>query len=200
MPSMSNVALTEQLEPLIAAAEFPDAIRLVAQNLPKRQAVWWACLCARKVAGASPADETLAALDAAETWVIDPSEENRRAALPAAEAVGYGTAAGCAAAAAFWSGGSLAPPNVPPVPPGEHLTAHGAASAVMLAAVAREPEKAPEKSREFLRLGVEIAEGAHPWPEPERTVPPAEPAPAAATPAPEERTTSRAVRPTLNWD
>jgi hypothetical protein len=198
MPSMSNVPLTQQLEPLVAAEAFPDAIRLVAQSLPKRQAVWWACLCVRKVAGASPADGTLAALGAAEAWVIDPSEENRRAALPAAEAAGYGTAAGCAAAAAFWSGGSLAPPNLPAVPPGEHLSAHGAASAVMLAAVATEPEKAPEKSREFLRLGVEIDEGAHPWPEPEHTVPPAEPA--AAAPAPAERTTTKATRPTLNWD
>jgi hypothetical protein len=200
---MSTVTSAEQLDQLIEAGAFPDAIRLLAQHLPKRQAVWWACLCARAAVGANPADPIVAALGAAEAWVADPSEENRRAAMPAAEAVGYGTAAGCAAAAAFWSGGSLAPPNVPPVPPGEHLTAHGAASAVMLAAVAREPEKAPEKSRAFLRLGREIAEGAHPWPEPARTVPPVEPErkqPEIDTPGSPPRTTTKAARPTLNWD
>jgi hypothetical protein len=130
--------------------------------------------------------------------VSDPTEDNRRAAQPAAEAAGYGTAAGCASAAAFWSGGSLGPPNLPPVAPAEHLTAHGAASAVMLAAVAGEPEKAPEKSRTFLRLGLEVAAGAHPWPESARIVPAAEPAPAAT--APIEQTTTKATRPTLNWD
>jgi hypothetical protein len=67
----------------------------------------------------------------------------------------------------------------------------------MLAAVASEPEKAPERSLQFLRLGLQIAEGAHPFPEPKRTVPFGEPAPPAAAPA--ERTT-KAARPTLNWD
>jgi hypothetical protein len=195
---MSNVTRTQRVDQLIAAAEFPEAIRFLAHELPKREAVWWACLCVRKAAGADPAAPLAEALRAAEAWVADPSEENRRKALPAAEAAGYGTAAGCASAAAFWSGGSLGPADLPLVAPGEHLTAHGAASAVMLAAVASEPEKAPEKSREFLRLGLEVAEGAHPWPHAERKAAPAEPAPAAA--APIERTTTKATRTTLNWD
>jgi hypothetical protein len=195
---MSDVDRQQRLDQLIAAAEFPEAIRFLAHELPKREAVWWACLCVRKAAGADPPAPLAEALRAAEAWVADPTEENRRLARPAAEAAGYGTAAGCAAAAAFWSGGSLAPPDLPPVAPGEHLTAHGAASAVMLAAVASEPETAPDKSREFLRLGLEVAEGAHPWPQAERKASPAEPAPSAATPI--ERTTTKAARPTLKWD
>jgi hypothetical protein len=131
--------------------------------------------------------------------VADPSEENRRAAHSAAEAAGYGTPAGCAAAAAFWSGGSLGPPNVPPIPPGEHLTAHGASCAVMLAAVATEPEKAPVKLRAALGLGLEIASGTYPWPEPAPKAS-AKPEPAPATPTPAPRTTTKTPRPTLNWD
>src|SRR4051812_7753624 len=127
------------LESLIEKEQFPDAARFLAHALPKREAVWWACLCARKVAGADPPAPIFAALKAAEAWVADPSEENRRAALPAAETAGYGTPAGCAAAAAFWSGGSLGPPDLPAIPPAEHLSAHGAACSVMLAAVASEP-------------------------------------------------------------
>jgi hypothetical protein len=186
------------LDLLIAKEEFPDATRFLAHALAKREAVWWAYLCARKVAGEDPPAPIFAALRAAEAWVAEPSEENRREALPAAEAAGYGTPAGCAAAAAFWSGGSLAPPNLPAIPPAEHLSAHGAACAVMLAAVASEPEKAPEKSRAFLRLGVEIAEGAHPWPEP-APAPAAPPEPTAAAPAPRPHT-PKDPRPTLNWD
>ena len=58
--------------------------------------------------------------------------------------------------AAFWSSGSMGPSTAPVVPPAPHLTAHAAAGAVMLAAVARHPEKAPEKYVEFLRIGKEL--------------------------------------------
>jgi len=151
------------LDTLIQKEQFPDAVRFLAHALPKREAVWWACLCSRSVAGASPPPKVAAALQAAEKWVVDPSEDNRRAAMPAAEAAELKTSAGCSAMAAFWSGGSLGPPNAPVVPPGEHLTAHGAASAVMLAAVQSEPEKAPEKYRKFLAQGIDVAKGTSKW-------------------------------------
>src|SRR5947209_15569832 len=151
------------LDVLIEKQQFPDAVRFLAHALPKREAVWWACLCSRAVAGSSPPPPIAAALQTAEKWVADPSEDNRRAAMPAAEAAKLKTPAGCAAMAAFWSGGSLAPPNVPVVPPGEYLTAHGVAGAVMLAAVQSEPEKAPEKYQKFLAQGIEVAKGTQRW-------------------------------------
>jgi len=76
--------------------------------------------------------------------------------------------AGCAAVAAFWGGGSLGPPNVPPIPPDDRLTAQAAAGAVMLAAVQTEPEKAPVKYRSFLAVGMEVARGADRWQEPKQ--------------------------------
>ena len=36
------------------AHEYTDAVRFLAHALPKREAVWWACLCVRKAAGANP--------------------------------------------------------------------------------------------------------------------------------------------------
>ncbi len=141
-----------------------DAIRLLAHALPKREAVWWACVCARSVLGNGPPEVT-AALQAAEKWVADPSEENRRASQRAAEAAGMGNPAGCAAMACFWSSGSLAPPNVPAVPPAEHLTGHGVAGSVLLAAVASEPAKAPERYKQFLAWGQEVGDGVHRWKE-----------------------------------
>jgi hypothetical protein len=151
------------LDTLVEKQHFPDAVRFLAHALPKREAVWWACLCSRNVAGSNVPPKIAAALQAAEKWVGDPSEENRRAAMPAAEAAEFKTAAGCAAVAAFWSGGSLGPPNVPVIPPGEYLTAHGVAGAVMLAAVQTEPEKAPEKYCKFLAQGIEVAKGSQRW-------------------------------------
>jgi hypothetical protein len=187
----------QYLDVLIEKEEFPDAARFLATALPKREAVLWATRCAERVAGENPPAPIFAALKAAEAWVAEPCEEARRAAQPAAEGAGYDTPAGTAAAAAFWSGGSLGPPDVAPIPPADHLTAHGAACAVMLAAVTTDPEKAPEKYRAFFRLGIEIAEGAHPWPEPKPKAAPTPPETVSATP----RTSPAKVdRSTLNWD
>ncbi len=151
------------LDALIEKQHFPDAARLLAHVLPKREAVWWACLCARQAHGASPPAPLGPAVTAAEKWVSDPSEANRRAAQAAAEAAQVGTPAGCAAIAAFFSGGSLAPPTAPAVPPGEQLTAHAVAGAVMLAAVLTEPQKAPEKYRKFFALGIDVGNGVNKW-------------------------------------
>jgi hypothetical protein len=148
---------------LLEKGHLLDAVRLLAHSLPKREAVWWALQCARQAHGANPAPPVAQALAATEKWVTDPKEENRRAAQAVAEAAGVGTPAGCAAMAAFWSGGSLAPPAAPVVPPPEHLTGHGAGCAVMLAAVLSEPEKAEQKHRAFLKLGSDVAAGANRW-------------------------------------
>jgi hypothetical protein len=144
---------------------FADAVRFLAYALPKREAVWWACQCARVVLDPEPPELLASALQAAERWAAMPTEDNRRSAFPAAEAAEFGTPPGCAALAAFWSGGSLAPPDLAPVPPPEHLTPSAVANAVLLAAVQKEPERAAEKFRQFLDLGLQVAEGRNCWPE-----------------------------------
>ncbi len=85
-----------------------DAIRFLAAALPKREAVWWALGCVRS-AFPKPVPQAARAIAAADAWVKEPTEANRRACGEAASAADYGTAPGCLAAAAFLSGGSLAP-------------------------------------------------------------------------------------------
>ena len=148
---------------LVARALHADAIRFIAHALPRREAVWWAWVCARKVAGAEPAPAIKAALDATERWIVQPTEEHRRQALHFGEAADYGTPAGCAALAAFMSAGSLAPPNAPPVAPDEFMTAKAVAGSVTLAAVTTEPERAVEKFNEFLKVGLEVADRTKLW-------------------------------------
>src|ERR1019366_281746 len=142
---------------------YPDAVRFIAHALPKREAVWWGWVCARRAAGENPPPKIKAALDATERWIAQPNEDNRRLAMAAAEKAELGTAAGCAGLAAFFSGGSLAPPDAPPVPPGEFLAAKAVAGAVIFAAVAKEPEKAPEKFRSFVAQGVEVTTRLKLW-------------------------------------
>ena len=149
---------------LVARELHADAIRFIAHALPRREAVWWAWVCARKVAGAEPEPAIKAALDATERWIVQPTEEHRREALHFGEAADFGTPAGCAALAAFMSAGSLAPPNAPPVPPDEFMTAKAVAGSVTLAAVTTEPERAVEKFNEFLKVGLEVADRTRMWP------------------------------------
>ena len=155
----------QYLEQLVDRQMHADAVQFLAHALPKREAVWWACLCGSQVLGAEPPPAATAALDAAKAWVIDPKDEKRRATFPAAEAADVGTPAGCTAAAAYFSGGSLAPAHLTTVAPGEHITAQLVASALTLAAVIKEPEKAAEKYASFLRIGLEVAAGQQAWPE-----------------------------------
>ena len=158
-----NMTPGQGLDALTAGKHHVDAVRLLAFGLPKREAVWWACQCARQALPATPPPKVASALASAEKWVKDPSEDNRRPNQAAAEAAELSAPAGCAAMAAFMSGGSIAPPNVPVVPPGETLTAQMVAGAVLMAAVVTAPEKAAEKYQKFLALGVEIASGAKKW-------------------------------------
>ena len=141
-----------------------DAVKFLAHALPRREAVWWVWVCARKASGPEPKRPIKDALDATERWIVQPTDEHRRQALTFGEAANFSTAAGCAALAAFMSGGSLAPPEAPPVPPGEFLTAKAVSGGVILSAVATEPDKAPEKYKEFVKLGIEVAERTKVWP------------------------------------
>ena len=141
---------------LMEKALYPDAVRFIAHALPKREAVWWGWVCARRAAGDNPQPKIKAALEATEKWIAQPSEDNRRGAMAAAQKAELGTAAGCAGLAAFFSGGSLAPPEAPVVPPGEFLSAKAVSGAVIFAAVAKEPERAPEKFKSFVAQGVEV--------------------------------------------
>ena len=150
----------ELLDALMEAECHRDAVALLAHGLGRREAVWWACVCARATLQPDVAPEVETALAAAEAWCYDPSDENRRAAFDAAEAQGKDHAASCAALGAFWGGDNMAPPESGvTVPPGPFLTAKAVHAAVVLAAVSHAPEKASEKLQDFIERGVDIANG-----------------------------------------
>jgi hypothetical protein len=150
------------VDELTAAGHHPDAIRLMAFLLPRREAVWWAATCLRAVPKLSepPFD---VAIKAAEKWAADPSDENRRASFNAGQTVEFAHPSGLAAVAAFWSEGSLSAPDLPVVAPAPHLCPTAVANAILLAAVIDEPERAPEKYTIFLALSLEVLSGKNRW-------------------------------------
>ncbi len=142
---------------------YTDAVRFVAHALPKREAVWWGWISARRASGENPPPKIKAALEATEKWIAQPSDENRRAAKAAAEAAKLGTAAGCAGLAAFFAGDSLAPPDCPAVPPGPYLTAKAVSGAVNFAALSGDPAQSPEKFKSFVAQGVDVTKRIKLW-------------------------------------
>ncbi len=139
-----------------------DAVRFLAHALPRREAVWWAWMCARSVAGEKVPPLIKASLDATEKWIAQPTDEHRRAAMDAAEKAGKGVPAGGAGLAAFFSGGSLTPPDVPAVPPGEYLAAKAVMGAV-IGAAASDGEKAQERFERFVAQGLDVARRVKAW-------------------------------------
>jgi hypothetical protein len=144
------------VQALVGAGQVQDALKLLARLLPKRYAVAWLCQCARDQA-LNPEDRAGASL--AEKWVREPNESNRRAAFEFANAGGYKSAGAWVAAAAGWSGGSLAPASQEtPVPPADHLTACAVVAAInMLAAL--DIEKFASRRAEFIAPALNLLNG-----------------------------------------
>ncbi len=150
---------SEFLRALIEAGLHADAVAYLAHGLPRREAVWWGCLCTRDTAPAEGSAEALA-LAAAEAWVYAPDEEHRLAAEHTIKAAGLQSPAGLLAQAVAWSGGSLAPEGLQEVPPPEHLTGRMVSAAVMVAATRLSAQGLPETFARFLSRGIEIAMGS----------------------------------------
>lgn len=154
------------LDLLLKHGHLPDAIRLLAFGLPKREAVWWACQCVRDCLLPDAPPKFLEAVKAAEEWVKKPTEENRWAAKDPGERAGYDKAAAWPALGAFWSGGSMVPAHLPAMAPGPTFTGMAVSGAVLLGAVQRDPANAMELYKRYIDMGIDIANGGTGKPRP----------------------------------
>jgi hypothetical protein len=136
-----------------------EATKWAAHALPRREAVWWACMCIRHTA---PKEQTQAERElvvAAELWVRKPSDENRRAAFALGQKVGFTSAEALIAMAVFLSGESLSPLDQPAVPPPADAAGRAVAGVVALAAVRGRPERHAARLARFLDSASDIANG-----------------------------------------
>jgi hypothetical protein len=153
------VGAADALERLVEGGFLIEATRLVAHALPKREAVWWACMCARYTAPSDLPETDLLAVRLAESWVRKQTDEVRRNAMDQAQRTGFGSPEAWAAVAAFWSGDSLAPADQAKVAPAPHLAGTAVAGAVALAAVRIDPTRTNARLARFLDSAREIAQG-----------------------------------------
>ncbi len=140
----------DYIDLLLTNKEYVAGIEFVAQALPAREAVWWACLCIQHAYGDTLAGAEKDTCFAAVQWVLRPSEENRVFARTKAEAFGYSGAIGSAAAAAGIGGA-----------PGAYTSSNAASNAVKLASIQAGPTGLADTQRRFIELGLGIAEGRY---------------------------------------
>ena len=154
-----NLTPAEFIDQLVKANFFFDAVKFLAVALPKRESIWWACMAVKKTLPADAPAPQQAALNAAEQWAIQPTEENRQLAKAWSEKTQNKSAASWAATAAFWSGGSMAKPGEPDMPAPPYLYAHAVSGAISMAAFAPDPDNAADQFKLFIRQGLDLAAG-----------------------------------------
>lgn len=134
-----------------------EAITFAAYLLPPREGVWWAHQCLSYVPDAlTEEDQHMLAL--AEAWVRDQEEVTRDAALTDAKQAEYETPGVWLALATGWSGGTMGPLDVSPVPPPPYL-APRALNASVLGVLARvDNEHRLETLRGFVGMAIKLVE------------------------------------------
>lgn len=157
-PELSPV---EYLNILIENKYFADSIVFLAHGLPKREAIWWACLCAKGVTNKESSADDHASLNMAEKWVYEPDEKKRRMCGTLAEKGEYKSAQNWAAAAVFWSGGSITSENDPAMEPAPFLYAHAVSGAILNAVGASGADDIDAQFQEFIDKGLNIADGGN---------------------------------------
>jgi hypothetical protein len=139
------------LDHLVVKGQLRDAVAYCAYLLPRQEAVWWACLCIRHADTARSAEEQ-AALQAAEIWVQNPSEESRREAMREGTRGNRDCAATWAALAAAWSGGNFFESQDRTAQPPRAATAKSVLGAVLYAAGWQSKASQERHLRDFVDL------------------------------------------------
>ena len=158
-PPADDIEPLDHARALLRSLRPSDAVLFISHLLPRREAVWWAAQCVRALLGEGATDE---ALGAAEIWVRTPEDDNRQAALSAANASDRRKPTTWLAFAAGWSGGSILPSDQKPVPPPAGACAMAANTAVMMAVAAGDPRAVVDRIAACAEAGVRFASGGEP--------------------------------------
>jgi hypothetical protein len=151
--------VVDALERLEASGFLSEAIRVLAHAMPKREDVWWACMCAASTAPGDLGEPDRKARETAELWVRQQQDEQRRLAMKLAEDAKFLSPEAWAGVAAFWSGNSLTALDLPPVPPPPQATGAAVSAAISLSVVRGDLTKQQERLKRFLESGRNIAAG-----------------------------------------
>ena len=155
----------EYLQRLLAQGLVRDARHFLAHAMPRRRALWWACLCAHDVRHTVEDAGFDEVLQIAARFVQWPAESTRRAAQRELHSRPLNSFSAHLAAAVFFSQGSVALPHAEPIPAPPAVLGRLVSTVVYLAATRKNIREYVHCMREYVELGREIAQGRHLWPE-----------------------------------
>ncbi|MEM7059653.1 MAG: hypothetical protein AAF557_18870 [Pseudomonadota bacterium] len=154
-----DASVEEVLTELYAKDKLPEVLLMLANCLPPREAVWWACVCARDMYPEN-GEEQPETLTTAEAWVFKPSEETRVAARLALDASTPGDKTKLCAQAACFADGTLGPGELEDyeTPPG----GFGASVfGMVMRAMYSDKAKAMDREVEYVDRAVDIGRGGN---------------------------------------
>ncbi|WBA83891.1 hypothetical protein [Endozoicomonas sp. GU-1] len=154
-PSLTPVAFINRLA---GETMHQELVIFLSHSLLALECIWWGYLCIEK-AGIPLSETEQKALDVVRRWLQEPIEIHRRLAEITAQQAGLDNACGWLAQGVFWSGGSLTPVNGPQSPAPSWLYAHAVAGAICLAAVLPDGRQGNKRYRQFIAMGIDIADG-----------------------------------------
>jgi hypothetical protein len=148
---------TKFLQTLVAAGKLEDAVTFCAYLLPRREAVWWACRSAR-ASSDHFAEDSAAALLAAEAWVREPDDARRQAALELGTRGHCDDALTWVALAAGWAGGFLGSGPHLSIPMPQYMTARATHAAILISASSVKWDQRPAYLQACIADGTRLAE------------------------------------------
>jgi len=152
----SDEAPLRVMRMLVGTDSLYQAAAMCAYLLPRREAVWWACEAVRSLVGLPfPTEEEN--LQAAENWVREPEDAQRRVALELGARSDQSSPATWAALAAGWSGGNIGldGAQMPALP---FQTAKAAYSAVMIGVSRVVPADQGKRLRGCIDRGIRLVD------------------------------------------
>lgn len=134
-----------------------DLVLLLSVLLPPRERVWWACMAARDYVGPR-SDTDPPSLAASETWVYDPSPDNREAARQTIDHAYVDDDTVNCAIAVLYADGTLGPGDLAqhPAPAG---AAEAAAFAMNMVALGALSDRFEQHIQLLIDRAVDIARG-----------------------------------------
>jgi hypothetical protein len=155
------------LDRFVSSGHLAEARRLLAYAMERRDAVWWAFLCAAEALRHKPMEPSQArGLDLALAWLVNPSDSGRRECKNAIYACGPTSIAGILCLAVWLSGGSISPYAGRHIEPNPHACGKLCGAVVYLCSVYFDPIRWKTCLRHFIDTGLCVARGECPVPAP----------------------------------
>jgi hypothetical protein len=163
----SSDLLDEEMRPeafirkLSEAKKWRDAVKVMAHILPRREAVWWACICARQMEDLTSDKMEILALEAAEKWVFKPTDKKRLNAFQLAQKSDSPSAGTMSAMAAVHSERTLQVAKGQKLELDSDAFPHIVAAIAMMSTSAAEESRVERQYRQILKSGEHIACGGN---------------------------------------